>query len=213
MRVDLDGHLLELPRPTLADALRVGITEADRRGVVIVTVLADGKPLQGPELEQPSEEPSPYQTISFLAATPASLVERSLRDAASAVQEIGTLQPRVVELINAGQTQQGLEELQSIFATWSAVRDVVERGGRLLRQDFLAIDLPGIDAKTPVQACMNGLSSSLVQIKLALSNQDWSLLSDVVGYELDGLARDWNMVLGALADQVARSSPGEWKEP
>jgi hypothetical protein len=60
---------------------------------------------------------------------------------------------------------------------------------------------------------MNGLSSSLVQIKAALSNQDWSLLSDVVGYELDGLARDWNMVLGALADQVARSSPGEWKEP
>ena len=213
MRVDLNGQPLDISRPTLAEALRAGIAQAERQGIVIVGVVADGRPLEGPELERPSDEPSSYETVSFLAATPASLVERSLRDAAEAVAELGQLQPQVVELIHAGDTQQGLEKLQSIFTTWSAVRDVVERGGRLLHQDLMTMDLAGIDAKAPVQACMSGLSASLVQVKTALTNQDWSLLADVVGYELDGLAKDWKVVLSALADQVARSSPGEWKEP
>ncbi len=208
MRVDLDGEVLEVARPTLAEALKAGIAAAERRGVLIVGVTADGRTLDGPELERPSDEPGAFSSISLISATPALLVERTLREAAAAVDDVRHSQAKVAGLVDVGDTAAALEHLKGVFATWSAVREVVDRGGRLLGRDLVAMQPASIDAVRPVEACMLGLTQSLQEVKRALERDDWSLLSDVMGHRLDGLAKDWHMVLSALADEVAGDGGG-----
>jgi hypothetical protein len=208
MRVDLDGEFLEVARPTLAEALKAGIAAAERRGVLIVGVTADGRTLEGSELEQHSDVPGVFASVSLLAASPGLLVERTLREAAAAVDEIRASQARVAELVDIGDTTGALEHLKGVFATWSAVREVIDRGGRLLGRDLMAMEPASIDAKRPVEACMLGLTQGLQEVKRALETDDWSLLSDVVGHRLEALATDWSMVLGALADEIAGDGGG-----
>jgi hypothetical protein len=208
MRVDLDGEVLEVSRPTLAEALKAGIAAAERRGVLIVGVTADGRALEGAELERPSDEPSTFASISLISASPGLLVERTLREAAAAVDELRASQAKVAELVQIGDTAAALEHLQGVFATWSAVREVVDRGGRLLGRELLSMEPASIDAVRPVEACMLGLTQGLQEVKRALEREDWSLLSDVMGHRLEGLAKDWNVVLNALADEVAGDGGG-----
>ena len=65
--------------------------------------------------------------------------------------------------------------------------------------------------KAPMGSCIGALKASLTEIKEALANEDWSLLGDIVGYNLEALGKDWKVVLTALADHVQRSSQAEGK--
>lgn len=197
-----------MARPTLAEALKAGIAAAERRGVLIVGVTADGRALEGSELERPSDEPGTFSSVSLISASPGLLVERTLREAAAAVDEVRVSQAKVAELVDIGDTAAALERLQGVFATWSAVREVVDRGGRLLGRDLMAMEPASIDAKRPVEACMLGLSQGLQEVKRALERDDWSLLSDVMGHRLEALAKDWSMVLGAMADELVADGGG-----
>jgi hypothetical protein len=89
----------------------------------------------------------------------------------------------------------------------------MDQGGRILGVDLLAADEPGVEERARGAACAAGLAGSLTEIKRALTDQDWSALSDVVGYQLDGLAADWKVLLDARANAIARSSPGERNSP
>lgn len=197
-----------MARPTLAEALKAGIAAAERRGVLIVAVTADGRPLDGAELEHPSDVPGTYGSVSLVGASPRLLVERTLREAAAAIDEIRSAQAKVAELVDIGDTTGALEHLKGVFATWSAVREVIDRGGRLLGRDLMAVEPASIDAKRPVEACMLGLTQGLQEVKRALEVDDWSLLSDVMGHRLEALAKDWSTVLNAVADEVAGDGGG-----
>jgi hypothetical protein len=211
MRADLDGQVLTLDRPTLAGAFQAGIAEAERRGLFIVAVMADGKPLEPEAFAQPSDEVGAYQTVTFVGAKPAELVEDALRQAAAAVEGIARSQPAVAELIQSGNTPAALDHLREVFGTWMEVRDAVERSGRLLGREFAAEALPGLPGDAPVKACIEALAAALASVKAALEHQDWSRLADLIGHELDVLARTWKRMLDALADSVAadRRTGGE----
>jgi hypothetical protein len=211
MHVELDGKVLNIPQTTLGEALRAARDVAEASGMLIVEVIADGKRLGDDELSHVDNQT--FADIRMFSVSPGSLVERSLRDASGVVEQIAELQQEVVSLIQRGQTREGLEQLQSVFSSWSAVREVVDQGGQILGIDLLAADAAGTQEHASGAACAAGLAASLTEIKRALADQDWSALSDVVGYQLDGLAGNWKAMLDARADAIGRSSPGGRSSP
>jgi hypothetical protein len=52
------------------------------------------------------------------------------------------------------------------------------------------------------------LLTHLGQLKDALEQQDWSALSDVVGYDLDADAQHWHALLKGFADYIKGLPPG-----
>lgn len=209
MRASLDGVILTLDRPTLRAALEAGIAAAEAKGAMVVGVVADGAEIPQSELEDPSDtelREGGFQLIELTSVRPAALVARTLRDAAGAIDGLIASQEQAAAAIQAGDVQKGLSDLQEVFMTWQIIRDVVSRGGGVLKRDLAAIpSLPGIDAKEPVALCLSALIHTLKEVKKAVDTEDWSALSDQVGYTLDAMAKDWKVVLSALAEHVERS--------
>lgn len=212
MRADLDGQVLTLDRPTLAGAFEAGIAEAERRGLLIVAVMADGKPLEPEAFAKPSDEVGAYRTVTFVGAKPAELVEDAIRQASAAAAGIGRSQPAVAQLIQSGETQGALEHLRDVFGTWNEVREAVERSGRLLQREFASEAAREESGAPSIKTCTEELAVALASVKRALELQDWSKLADLIGHELDVLATNWQRALDALADSIAaehRSGGGD----
>jgi len=202
MRTLLDGTILNIARPTLADAMRAATEIAQSRNLMIVSVKADGRVLPHEALEEPSEEADRYGEVVIATLPAAKVIAGSLRDAADSFERIMEGQVGASRAIQEGRTEEGLKQLHPILASWQAVRTIVENSGEILKIDLTRVGVPGIDAQAPVGACTASLASALKELKAALADQDWSRLGDIVGYDLDALARDWKMVLSALADYV-----------
>lgn len=212
MLVTLDGVTLALDHPTVRTALEAGIAAAEAKGAMIVGVLGDNQELAQELLQEPPDTPGSPPHFAHLAMSsvrPADLVARTLRDAAAAVDGLIASQQHAAAAIQEGKLQEGLVSLQEIFSTWQLVRDVISQGASVLKRDLTQLaTLPGIDGNKPVQLCLNALVHTLREVKTSIDSEDWSALCDHVGFTLDAMAKDWKVVLGALADYVEASFVG-----
>ncbi len=195
MRVYLDGQQLNIPQPTLAAAIAEAAERSRVAGRSIVDILADGQRVQSDALDV-----AKVQELRFITANPGEQVKDACSKAAAALTELAERQQDLAAMIQSGKTQDAFEHLRSILETWQAVRDVADQCGQLLGVDLGQVALPGIDAPRPLEQCAAGLSAALTQVKTGLANEDWSLLSDTIGYDLDALAGNWRVVLEAIGN-------------
>lgn len=208
MRVLLDGQLLNISQPTFAEAIDAVAEAAVDRGRLVGDVVADGIRLTDEQIEEAATGGATYSELVCTSIDPIEIVVSTLRDAVDAVESAARDQQTAAELLQAGKTQEALETLGPVFATWQVVQMVVDRGGAAVEMDFRTVAIPGIDEPRPVERCAATLMNSLVELKRALADEDWSALSDIVGFDLDAQARDWRNVLGGLAELVESRRPG-----
>jgi hypothetical protein len=218
MQVLLDGNPLSVSNPSLAGALATAAADAQRRGRIIVEVKADGVLLSGDKLGKPSNDPSTIKELRLLSAEPRALVRHTILEAVTepralvrhtileavtALESARTEQAAAAELIQSGDPEQALGKLQAAMITWQTVRDVVEQSAAVLRIDLDSLALPGVDEGISFKTATKDLLGHLKQMRTALDQQDWSALSDVVGYDLDAQVGVWKGLLVALSQHVS----------
>jgi hypothetical protein len=208
MQVLLDGHPLAVSPPSLAEALAAAVADAEKRGRIIVEVKADGQTLSDEKLGNPSREPSTIQELRLLSAEPRAMVRHTLLDAVTALENAREHQSKSADQIQSGQPDEALQTLQVAVLTWQAVRDIVSRSAAVLELDLDTLDLPGVEEGVNFKTATKDLLGHLTQMRAALDSQDWSALSDIVGYDLDAQVGVWKGLLVALSQHVSTLPPG-----
>lgn len=206
MLVILDGTILNNTLTSLTEGLQAGIAAAEQKGTLIIEVKADGVAVSNDVLSGEKEHAGQVGRLEMVSVRPRDLMAQTLRNAAGALDEVEPKRELAAEKIAQGELQEAMNELQVVLSAWQTVQSITEKGGQLLGEDLTQVPLKGIDAKTPVADCIGALRHVLGELNNALAEQDWSRLGDIVAYDLEALARDWKMVLGALADHVEVSS-------
>ncbi|MFA6045374.1 MAG: hypothetical protein WC718_10355 [Phycisphaerales bacterium] len=207
VEVLLDGRALTIGRPTLAEALRVGVSAAHGLNRIVIEVKGDGKRIPDDLLAQPSDELTTIKRIELVSANPRELVGRSLREASSALDELRDTQQTAAQAMQAGDGPAAYDQLGTIFSSWQAVREVVVRAGAVLGTDVMNLPLTVDGEPDTVAAATADLSVHLRAIKDAMASEDVSAMGDILAYDLDAAAARWSRVLTSLADALGGTSP------
>jgi hypothetical protein len=207
MQVLLDGNPLATSGPSLADALTAGAADAQSRGRIIVEVKADGIALSDEKLGNPSSDASLIKELRMLSAEPRALVRHTLLEAVGALDNARAEQTKAAELIQSGDPETAMSTLQVAMVTWQAVRDVVTRSADVLGLNLDTLELPGVEEGLNFKTATTDLLGHLKQMRAALDQQDWSALSDIVGYDLDAQVGVWKGLLVALSQHVSSLPP------
>jgi len=205
MQVLLDGQALAVSKPTLAAALRSAVDAAQQRGRIIIEVKGDGQRIADDLLAAPSDEVCAIRTLAFISEDPRQLVARSFDDAGSVLANTKEAQQRVSERIQSGEVSEALDQLSECFTAWQAVHDVVSQGCGVLGWQVDSITLG--DGSTLGMA-VGALRGHLRSLKDALGSEDWSAVSDLVGYDLDAQADLRRVLLAELSQRALDSGPG-----
>lgn len=203
MRVFLDNRDMGVAAGTLAEALKAGVTAAEASGRVVIEIKGDGVEIGDAELDRAGEA-SQIQELHLTSADARTLVRVTLHDAADVLSEAKARQDSASELIQAGQTQQALDELQQALGLWQLVRGTVDKSAELLslKLEQTVVRAEGVEIRLADEA--EALKGSLGAIKTALEQQDWSALSDALSYDMDRRVVTWRRLLRALGDDIAR---------
>ncbi len=202
MRLYLDGDPILAETPGLATALREGIASAERKGRIVVEAMLDGCALTDEQLENPTDDPEAGDEVRLLSAEPRSLVRITLLDAADALEDAKARQVQCAGKLQSGDIEGAMQTLAEAISVWQAVRDVVSRSADLLHLPLDGIAIPVDGEARTVGDHIASLTHNLEELKRSVNGEDWSALSDVVGYDLDQQADRWRGLMHALADHV-----------
>lgn len=201
MRVFLDNAPLgtQFEGVTLADALAAVQTEAGSR--LIVEVLADGSPVPADHLSNPPETAPYCEELTCVSADRAAIVRVSLGEAADLLGTLSEQYETIVEQLQVGETQPGLQALADVFNVWQSIEQTVQNARRVD-----GITLGSLAADGSVDTLLTGavqeLSDILKQIKEAVVSGDYTTVADIIGHDLGALSTDWQGMLNRLAESV-----------
>lgn len=207
VEVLLDGRTLKIARPTLAEALRAGVAAAQASQRIVVEVKGDGERIPDDLLADPSDELTSIRVIQLISADPRELVAGSLRDAAGALEQLRETQQAAADAIQSGDMTSAYDQLGSVFSSWQAVREVVERAGAVLNVDVMNIPLSDEVPPHTLAGATADLRVHLRAIKDAMGQEDVSAMGDILAYDLDAAASRWASALLALAVALGGKSP------
>ena len=201
MRVFLDNAPLD-SQPhsgSLADALAAVQSEAGSR--LIVEVHADGAPVPADHLTDPPET-SPYcDELTCVSADRAAIVRVSLGEAADLLGSMGEQYPKIVEMLQVGQTQEGLPALADVFNVWQQVEQTVQTASRVDGVTFAPA--AGDDSTQQLLDTAGGeLAGMCRDLKDAVVAGDFTTVADAIEYDLAQLNLDWQRLLNQLAERT-----------
>jgi hypothetical protein len=202
MKVLVDNLVLTDAAGSVADALSAARLDAQRRGRVVVEASLDGQTLPDSALSDPSSGPSAAKELRFVTADPAELVGSTLRGVASLIGDLKADQSAAATMLMEGKVSEAMDRLHSALRAWQTIRDAVMDGTTLLGLKAEAISVPGRDKEGPLSDRIRALADCLHEVKRSIGASDWSGLSDVLGYEMQDQADDWEASLSGLAEQV-----------
>ncbi len=183
----------------LDTALETARLHAESQGRLIVDILVNGQPATDAFFEESMENLPPITDLHFTTADTASLVSDTIETAIESIallkadQQAGAQQLREDDMDNAMQT------LRAIMEGWQAMRDIVDQITQITDLDINTLTVD----QQPATQIVEKLSKSLGDVRETLKNEDWSLLGDVIEYDLNELADQWSSLLSAMKSQAA----------
>ncbi|MEM1165580.1 MAG: hypothetical protein AAGI30_04745 [Planctomycetota bacterium] len=197
MQTYLDDAPISTPDGTLGAALDAARAASHDR--LVIEVLADGLPVPPEHLDDPPSNTPYAQELRFRSAPAGPLIAESLLQAAEALESTRGDHIDAAEQIQAGEIEAAMGQLGEILAVWQRLQALVE----------LVIRVPGVsqDAAGGVERASVALSSSLTELRDALTGRDWSTASDVLIEDLPALIDQWGGALRAAAQIAAGGHP------
>ncbi len=183
----------------LDTALETARLHAESQGRLIVDILVNGQPATDAFFEESMESLPPITDLHFTTADTATLVSETIETAIESItllkadQQAGAQQLREDDMENAMQT------LRAIMEGWQAMRDIVDQITQITDLDINTLTVD----QQPATQIVEKLSKSLGDVRETLKNEDWSLLGDVIEYDLNELADQWSSLLSAMKSQAA----------
>jgi hypothetical protein len=169
-----------------------------KKNRLVVQVLIDGEEPEAERLGAVRQTHVKDHAVYIETANPRSLALEVLDDVQRQLHEAEGMKDEAAELLQKNQSGRALGLLGRTIRTWQNAQESVSKVAELLRLDLAAVDVKG----TPLHAMLSGFSGQLKQIKAALDQRDFVLLSDVLMYETAETTGNWTAALEAMQEMV-----------
>lgn len=174
------------------------IQHLQRDDRLVVHILVDGAEPDLDRIGQLRASPINGHTLFIETADPRQMARQLLAELSEQVERTRDDQRSSADLLQQGLAGKALERLAGCFRIWSNAEDAVSKVARLLRLDLAQV-------KVGDQSLMQSLQTigeDLRQIRQALQDRDFVLLSDVLLYESSQTADRWAALLRALDSTI-----------
>lgn len=199
------GHLVELVRE-----------RCQAEGRILVEVRLNDEPIAPEEFSMPLGDSmtsadttgGAVDELRMYSADPFELVLETTAQAAETLGGMVDLQCEVADLIQTGHTTEALPQLLEVMKTWQQIQECVDDGAALV-----GISIDGWrKSDSGIEDSIQALTKQLTEIRTALNNQDWVMLSDCLAYEMGPVTEQWRHLLELFtvqveARQTARRAP------
>lgn len=197
MRVYIDNTELEANN-SIADALDAAREHAENDGRLIIDILADGQTIDDAMLDNPPSDSGGISELRLTTTDPVAFLMETFASARESLALVREDQSTAADHLRKGDLEPAVEALNGVLTGWQAVGDVVAQSAELADIDLNTFEFDGLHAKDVIEK----LGDTLFEIRTNLTHQDWSSLGDAIEYDLDDLAKQWDALLGALAQRV-----------
>lgn len=197
MRVFIDNTELEA-NTSVADALDAAREHAENDGRLIIDILADGQTIDDALLDNPPADNAGISELRLTTTDPVAFLMETFASARDSLALVREDQSTTADHLRKGELEPAVEALNAVLTGWQAVGDVVAQSAELADIDLNTFEFEGTQARGPIEK----LGDTLFEIRTNLTHQDWSSLGDAIEYDLDDLAKQWDALLGALAQRV-----------
>jgi len=198
MQVLIDGKTIEAEVPeaeSLEATLRRVQSDHCAPDRMVVGIRCDNREVSGQELSARLNAPaSSVEKLEVLTSTRFELVATAMEQASSALQDTEIGSRRVGDLLSAGKTTEGIQSLGECLNVWQQIHDAVTKSISMLELDIESMTI----RDEPLLTVLERPRNALLQIKEALTNQDYVLLADVLQYEFCDVTEQWYSVIAAL---------------
>jgi len=184
--------------PDLNAALEQARVHAETTGRLIVDILVDGQPAPDEIFENEPEGLGPINELRFTTANTNELIAETAQTAIESIELLKDDLDQGAQQIRSGDLQDAMETMRSIMESWQAMRDIVDQITQITSTDLTTLKV----GESLGSEIIDLLSNSLSEVREALQNEDWSLLGDVIEYDLNELAVKWSALLSALIQAV-----------
>jgi hypothetical protein len=174
------------------------------QGRILVKIELNGALLEGAILAHARREALGDSTLSLFTADMKEISLTMLGKLAALIEWLSPQHRSVAELLERGQTQQGLGRLQGILSAWQQIQ--VAYGNLAKMLELSLKDLPVHDLNG--EAVLEEFCRQLGQIQDALTNKDFVMLADILQYEMDGAIANWMALLEATLGVVEPVAAG-----
>lgn len=197
MRVYIDNTELEANN-SIADALDAAREHAENDGRLIIDIIADGQTIDDAMLDNPPSDNGGISELRLTTTDPVAFLMETFASARESLALVREDQSTAADHLRKGDLEPAVEALNGVLTGWQAVGDVVAQSAELADIDLNTFEFDGLQAKGVIEK----LGDTLFEIRTNLTHQDWSSLGDAIEYDLDDLAKQWDALLGALAQRV-----------
>jgi len=174
------------------------LSHLQRDNRLVVHVLIDGQEPDLGRLNVTRQLPLAGHTLFIETADPRALALEALAEVEAQLGTADRLRDESGQLLQKGQTSKGLERLSGCFSTWQNAEQSVRQTGALLR-----INLTEIAAGATTLADMLGeFGEQLRQVKAALEQRDFVLLTDILLYEMTQTSARWQEALASMRETI-----------
>lgn len=205
MKVLIDGKSIDDTFPgdeSLEATLRRVQEDHCQPERLVVGIRCDDRDVTGQDIQNRLVAPvSSVGKLEVFTSTRFELVGTAMEQASAALQDTEHACKRIGELLNEGKTTEGVESLGECLAVWQQIHDAVTKSVSMLQLDLESMTV----RDEPLLTVLEKPRDVLVQIKQALTAQDYVLLADVLQYEFTDVTEQWYSVIAAIR-QVAEDA-------
>ncbi len=202
MKVLLDQNPCDIEASNVGQAVAAAVGIAEQSGRLVVEVLVDGTALSEDELQETPRLEADATEVQILTTTMHALLRETFLEASEALDEAANSQRRAAELLQAGDSPAGMNELVGALETWTGIRDAVVKGLELAELDPQSIevgDVPLVRGITDLQTCLASLKDSMIA-------DDVAATCDCLLYDLPKVNETWSSLLAGLAERFQDGS-------
>lgn len=206
MQILLDEKPCELDAlapESVGEAVAAGSDVARKHGRLIVEVVVDGQVWSAEQLDNDELIQSGADEVRMISAKPGDLASSVFADAGAVLDGVEQHQTRAAEMIQAGQTDEGLREFNEALTLWVSVQQAVEQASELISIDLDTAEFGDGGSATEVLA---SLQQQLENIREQLRNQDLLGVADSLLYDLPAVLGQWRELLDHLSAEVSGDS-------
>lgn len=179
---------------------------------IIASITVDDEELSSERFSELKERPcSDFQETRIVAKHRNNMAASGLRGLKRSLEQSRSDREWIVWALREGQVNEGTRKLLRYLQLWNLVQQSMASACRLMEVDpdtiVMADEMAeNTEQENPRAAApsvserIHLLGSELQQIKAALENNDFVLLSDVLCYEFPLIQEQWEVMLESLAD-------------
>jgi len=165
---------------------------------LVVQVVLDGQEPAVEELGAVRQTSLEGHSLYVETADPRELAVQVLEEVAGQIEQAGPMKAEAAELLQRNQPGRALEKLGVCLRAWHNAQESIVKTAELLRLDPAEISVDG----RPLGEMLDEFAGKLRQIKSALEQRDFVLLSDVLLYETAEAQGQWQAAVSAMRARV-----------